>query len=219
MTGRGDTLSMGRCPLWWLPAQHRFAGGCGLVQAAQRRLVRSVTQQLRLLLRLPRYRQHRLAEGVQRLLPLRLRRLDHQRLVDDEREVDRWWVEAVVDEPLGDVERLHHLRALADAGEDDLVHAGAVVGEVVGVAEAGLDVVGVDDGVLADGAQPLRSERADVGEGADEDAEVAVEGDRPADAALRRHEAVEPTRLLRSPFDRLRTSGKGRLLHYRRWQV
>ena len=38
---------------------------------------------------------------------LGLRRLDHQRLVDDQREVDRRRVEAVVDQPLGDVQGFH----------------------------------------------------------------------------------------------------------------
>ena len=102
---------------WPRPPQHGLAGGGRLVQAAEGRLVGRALHKLRVLFGLPRYRQHRLAEGVQRLFPLRLRRLHHQRLVNDEREVDRGRVEAVVDEPLGDVQRLHGLRLLADAGE------------------------------------------------------------------------------------------------------
>ena len=44
-------------------------------------------------------------EAVERLAALGLGRLDHERSVHDQREVDRRRVEAVVDQPLGDVER------------------------------------------------------------------------------------------------------------------
>ena len=52
----------------------------------------------------PHDRQHRLGERVQRLLRLGLGGLDHQRLGHDQREVDRRRVEAVVHQPLGDVQ-------------------------------------------------------------------------------------------------------------------
>ena len=52
-------------------------------------------------------RQHRVRELVERLEVFRLRRLDHDRLFDDQREVDRRRVEAVVEQPLRDVERVH----------------------------------------------------------------------------------------------------------------
>ena len=77
---------------------------------------------------------------------LGLGRLDHERLGDDQREVDRRRVEAVVDQPLGDVERRDARRLLAAPGrEHDLVHAGPVVGQVVVRAEARPQVVGVED--------------------------------------------------------------------------
>ena len=71
----------------------------------------------------------RVGEGVERLLRLRLGRLDQQRLVDEQREVDRRRVEAVVEQALGEVERLEPELALhRRAGEHELVHADAVVG-------------------------------------------------------------------------------------------
>ena len=48
---------------------------------------------------------HRVGERVERLAALGLGGLDHERLVDDQREVDRRRVEAVVHQPLGDVQR------------------------------------------------------------------------------------------------------------------
>ena len=49
---------------------------------------------------------HDLGEPVERLLGLGLGRLDQQRLVDDQREVHGRRVHAVVEQPLGEVERL-----------------------------------------------------------------------------------------------------------------
>jgi hypothetical protein len=55
--------------------------------------------------RLGEDRRDRLGEGVERLLRLGLRGLHEQRLVDQQREVDRRRVVAVVQEPLGQVQR------------------------------------------------------------------------------------------------------------------
>ena len=50
---------------------------------------------------------HRIDEGVERLARLGFCRLDHERTAHDQWKVDRWRMEAVVDEPLGDVECLN----------------------------------------------------------------------------------------------------------------
>ena len=55
------------------------------------------------------------------------------------------------------------------------MHAGAVVGQVVGVAQAGHHVVGVQHRVLADRAHTIRAVHRDVGEGAHVHAKVSVE--------------------------------------------
>jgi hypothetical protein len=82
--------------------------------------------------------------------------LDHQRAVDDEREADRVGVEAVVDEALGDVAGLDAFGGLALVAEDNLVHGGGLVGELVEVFKLGADVVGVEDGVFGGLAQAVR---------------------------------------------------------------
>ena len=69
-------------------------------------------------------RVHDVDEAVERLEALGLGRLDHERLLDDQREVDRRRMDAVVEDRLGDVERGDAvLPLLAAAGEDDLVLA------------------------------------------------------------------------------------------------
>ena len=72
-------------------------------------------------------RRDRLRELVERLARLGLGRLDQQRLVHQQREVDGRRVEVVVEQPLGEVERADPERLLhRPAGEHELVHAGAV---------------------------------------------------------------------------------------------
>ena len=110
---------------------------------------------LGLLRRLARDREHRVGERVERLLRLGLRRLDHQRLRDDEREVDRRRVEAVVHQPLGDVERRDAVLALQRARrEHELVHAEPVERQVVRVLQPREQVVRVQHGDLRHLAEP-----------------------------------------------------------------
>src|SRR3954466_3866241 len=74
----------------------RFFGRRRLVQTSNRRRVRGVARDVRILLGLAQDLGHRLGERVERLAGLGLRRLDQQRLVDEQREVPRRRVEAVL---------------------------------------------------------------------------------------------------------------------------
>ena len=152
--------------------------------------MRSVPQQLGLRLSLLGDLEHRVAEGVERLLALALGRLDHHRLVDDEREVDRRRMIAVIDHPLGDVERAGALSLLPLPGEDHLVHAAAVVRQAIRSAQALLDVVGVQHGRFADSAQAIGAEASDVCVRTQEDAEVAVKRTHTSDAVRRINECI-----------------------------
>ena len=171
-------------------------------------VVRRLLEQLGALGRIARDLEHRLDELVERLLRLGLGRLDHQRLGDDEREVDRRRVEVVVHQPLGDVERRDPVLALQAARrEDELVHAEPVVRQLVRVLEPGEQVVGVEDGDLGHLAQagPVR---ADVGVGADEDAERPAEAAHLADRL--RPVVVEPERVFAVAHDRRHRAGTAR---------
>ena len=71
-------------------------------------MVRSLLHDLGALCRLGRDPEHHVDELVETLLRLGLGRLDHQRLGNDERKVDRRRVDVEVHQPLGDVERGDH---------------------------------------------------------------------------------------------------------------
>ena len=60
--------------------------------------------------------------------------------------------------------------------EDDFVHGGRRVGQVVNAFQSLADVVGVEHGVFGGLAQAVGAVGQDVGERADEHSEVAVEG-------------------------------------------
>ena len=111
--------------------------------------MRRLPEQLGLLGSLARDLQHRLGKGVQRLLGLGLRRLDHQRFGDDQREIDRRRVESVVHQPLRDVERRDAMLALQTAArEHEFVHAEPVERSLVSVLQASEQVVRVQNGDL-----------------------------------------------------------------------
>src|SRR5918995_6026907 len=76
--------------------------GARLVEAPDRRGVRRAPRYLRILAGLLQDRPHHRREVVETLLGLGLGRLDHERLLDQKREVDGRWVNPVVEHPLGD---------------------------------------------------------------------------------------------------------------------
>src|SRR5690348_3342660 len=107
---------------------HRALRRARLVEPADRRLVRRVAGDLRILGAFAQDLGDGFRERVERLLGLGLGRLDQQRLVDDQREVDRRRVEREVEQALGEIERAQaELLLHRRAREDELVHAQAVV--------------------------------------------------------------------------------------------
>ena len=86
--------------------------GGHLVEPSHGGRVRRVLRDLGVLLGLREDLVDRLRERIERLGRLGLGRLDHQRLVDQQREVHRRRMEAEVEQALGDVERLDPQLAL-----------------------------------------------------------------------------------------------------------
>src|SRR5262245_37008223 len=82
-------------------AEPRLLHGPRLVEAPDRRGPWGPGEARGILLRLGDDLEHRLHEGVESLERLGLGRLDHQRLLHDQRKVDRGWVDAEVHEALG----------------------------------------------------------------------------------------------------------------------
>src|SRR5678815_3472629 len=85
------------------PAENRAPGGSRLVQAPHASGVRRVPDAFWLLACLPRDRSHGGDELIQGFAGFGFGRLDHHRTLDDQRKVDRGRVEAVVEQPLGNV--------------------------------------------------------------------------------------------------------------------
>ena len=83
-------------------------------------------------------------------------------------------MEGVVNQALCQVERARAVLAQRPAIQHKLVHTGAVHVEFVVILQLGLEVVGVEHGMLTDGAQPFRTQRQDVGVRAQRSVEVPV---------------------------------------------
>ncbi len=119
-----------RCARQRALPDHRMLCRGDLVEAPHRRRVGGGARDLGVLGSLAQDRRDRLGEGVERLPGLGLGRLDHQRLLDEQREVDRRRVEAEVEQALGEVERLDaQLPLHRAAGEHELVHAELAEGQ------------------------------------------------------------------------------------------
>ena len=129
------------------------------------------------------HRPQRADELIQRRLRLGLGRLDQHRAMHDQREVHRHWMEALVDQPLGDVERREAVGEPVVA-EQRLVHARPSAGErgVEHVVERAQHVVGVEHRVLGDLLQPVRAMAEHIGQRAGEHAHLAVERGHAAEA-------------------------------------
>ena len=90
-------------------------------------------------------------------------------------------MEAIVDQPFGDVAGLDTLLRLPAIAEDHLVQRGRAVGQLVHILKVLADVVSVQHRVFGGLPQAVRAIGHDVSQGADEHAEVAVEHAHPAD--------------------------------------
>ena len=92
------------------------------------------------------YAMHDVNEVIECLLRLGFRRLYHDALVEQQGEVDSGRMVAIVEQALGDVERGDTGALVGQAIKDKLMLAHRVDGQVVGIAQALLYVVGVEIG-------------------------------------------------------------------------
>ena len=124
---------------------------------------------------------HRVDEEVQFFFGLAFGGLDHERSRNDEREGDSVGVEAVIDEALGDIAGLDAAYLLALVAEDDLVHRGRLIWQLVMAFELLADVVRVEHSIFRGLAQAVGAVGEDVSQRADKHAEVAVKHANAAD--------------------------------------
>ena len=88
----------------------------------------------------------RLGQGFDCLRRLCLRWFDHQRFLNDQGEVDRWWMEAVVDQAFGDVVGADIvLTLLPRAGKHDFMQDWPVVREIVVSVQQDAQIVRIQD--------------------------------------------------------------------------
>ena len=178
------------------PLSHRVAaedevfGSFELVAAAHGGIVRGVLEQFRLGAGFFGDLEHRVGKAVERLDVLGFGRLNHQRFVNDQREVVRRRVEIVIHESLGDIQGVDIRHILPETLEHEFMHAGTVIGQDVGAFQFFLQVIGVEDGFFGNIPQTFLPKHGDIGEGADEDAEVPMEGFDAPDALFGASEAV-----------------------------
>ena len=119
----------------------------------------------------------RIREGVERFLALGLGRLNHQRLGNDEREIDGRSVIAVIQETLADVHGADLTLASERLGtRHELMHAVIIaVGYFERAFRSAQQVVGIQHGDLAHLAQAIGPERANVEVATQQNADVAEE--------------------------------------------
>ena len=110
-------------------------GGEDVIDTADGGVVRRRLHEVGIGLGLFSYLAHHSDEAVERLLRLVLRGLYHQTLVEEQREVDRRGVIAVVEQTLGHVHRSDTRRLILQAVEHELMTAEAVDGQLIDILE------------------------------------------------------------------------------------
>jgi hypothetical protein len=145
-------------------AQHQLAGGLDFVHAAEERGGGGVMQQVGLGFGFLRDPDQRLGKRIQRVLVLGLGGFDHQGFVDDQREVVCGRVEVVVHQSLGDIQSAD-IRSFEASLRDELVHADAVIRDVVRVPQAGGQVIRIEHRILGHVLESIRAMHGDVGIG------------------------------------------------------
>ena len=95
------------------------------------------------------------ANASELLFSLTFRGLDHDRARDDQWEINRWRVEAVIDQSFGNIEGADSQFFLVSIGEHDLVHTGGRVGQMEALLEATTEIIGIQNGRFRDLLQPF----------------------------------------------------------------
>src|SRR5215467_6745274 len=89
-------------------------------------------------------------------------------------------MEAVIDEPLGDIAGPDSFLGLDAVTEDNFMHGRAFVRQIVVTLELFADVVGVEHGIFSSLAEPVGPVGHDVSQRAHMHAEITVEHTYPA---------------------------------------
>src|SRR6266404_5272172 len=163
-----------------VPSQNRLARRADFIEAAYARGMRRGLHQIRIGCGFFRNRAHGVDEKVALFLGFGFGGLDHKRARNDQRKSGGVWMEAVVDQALGDIHGADAILLLVRVAEYDFVHRWQGIREIVGAFEMLAYVVGVEHGVFR-GLPDAGTVRKDVSKRAHQDAEIAREGFYAAD--------------------------------------
>ena len=105
-------------------------GGEDIVDTADRRSVRCRLHQIGIGLGLLGYLSHHGDKAIERLLTLVLRRLNHETLVEEQREIDGGRMIAIVEQTLGHIHRGDTSRLILETVEHELMTARGVDGKL-----------------------------------------------------------------------------------------
>ena len=126
---------------------------------------------------------HHVDKFVEGLEAFALGGLDHHRLVEQQREINGRRMETEVQKALGHIQGGHARALVGQSVEDELMLAMAFDRQLVQIAQAFLDIVGIERGHGADLADFVATQREDVGVSLHQHAEISEES-RDATQAL-----------------------------------
>src|SRR6516225_4918902 len=134
------------------PPQNRLLGGSDFIGSADFQFMRGIVQEFRIF---TRDLAHGPGKGVERLLALRLRRLDHDGFGHDQRKINCRSVVTKIEKSLGDIHGANFFVTPKRPGAGhEFVHAAIAVRHFKNILKQGQQIVTVEHGVFADLAEP-----------------------------------------------------------------
>ena len=115
-------------------------------------------------------------EAIERFLRLVLRGFNHQRLMEEQGEVDGGGMIAIVKQSLGHIHRGNTSALILQAIEDELMTTNGVDRQFIDILQRLLDVVGIERCQRTNMLNLLTTQREDIGVGTHHHAKIAVIG-------------------------------------------
>ena len=145
-----------------LISEHRLTCGSGFIKTAYRSCVRSCLERIRICNRLGSNVFHDFDETIQCFFRLCLGRLDHDRLMEEKREIDRWSMESIVQKPLCDIEGGNAGRLVKKTVENELMLAYSRNRKLEAVLERLLDIIRTQNSKRTDHPDILFAKHQDI---------------------------------------------------------
>ena len=157
-------------------------GGEDIIDTSDRSIVRCCLYQVWIILRLLGNLTHHSDETIESLFRLVLGRLNHQTLVEEQREVDGRSMIAVIQQALCHIHRGDTGRLILQTVEHELMTTYSVDRQFIDILQRLFDIVGIESGQRTHQLHVLTTQREDISVGTHHHSEVAM---------IRRHEREE----------------------------